>query len=149
MQVLTPEYIKENTKLESLVQIIDTGTPEQMASLDRSVSYVEKKVFLDVSKDMFLDEDTWEYVYIDDFKFLVLNLFECYRVTKDIALDMMTTDATSYKVDDVSESKTRRKKNEMAVYRWIPCDEDTIASIMWYTQGVGIGTMTIDLSDVL
>ena len=114
-----------------------------MEEVTRAGTYVEKKIFLDVYKEIF------EGVYPEDFKFLTLNLLECFRLTKDILLEMNTQKWWTKKVDDVSEAKTWKDNKDVFKYRGIPCDEDTIASLMWYSESFWIWHMTVDLSEII
>ena len=142
MEVLDLVYINENTKVEQLIEY-SIGTVDQQEEVTRAWNYVENKIWLDIDKTIF------EGTYPDEFKFLVLNLLECFWLTKDILLDMATKKGWTTKVDDVSETTTRKDTKDMFTYRGIPCDEDTIASLMWYSQDFWVGNMTIDLSDVI
>jgi len=144
MIVLDLTYINENSKVEQLVQY-SVGTVAQQEEVTRAANYVENKIFLDIDKEIFYDSETDDYIFTDDFMFLTLNLLECFWITKDIMADMATKKGQTKKVDDVSEAVTWKDSSDVFKYRGIPCDEDTIASLMGYSQSYLPWTMTIDL----
>lgn len=144
MLVLDLTYIHDNTRLQELADYCIWTIPQQ-EEVTKQWNYVENKVFLDVDKDIFSDDWWLTYDFTEEFKFIVLNLFECYWETKDIIKDVKLN--KSIQVDDVTQSF--RDIWDFKMYRWIPCDEDTITSILWYSQNYWIWNMTIDLSDVI
>lgn len=148
MQVLDLTYINENSKVEELVQF-SVGTVDEQASVTRAWNYVENKLRLEIDKETFYDESVSDYVFPSDFVFLTLNLLECFWLTKDLVVDMNTKKSTSKKVDDVSESSSWKDAKDMFAFHGIPCDEDTLAALLWYSQNYWVGNMSIDLSDVL
>ena len=141
MIVLDLVYIEEKTRLQELAEY-SVWTVEQQAEVTRAWNYVENKIFLDVDKDLFSDDDGATYEFTDEFKFITLNLLECYWEFRDIMSDIKFM--KSKKVDDVSEQY--RDIWDFKMFRGIPCDEDTIASILWYSMNYWVWNMTVDLS---
>lgn len=129
MIVLTLAYIQANTKIDELAAFA-VGTVAEQEKVTRAGNYIENKIFLDVEKDLFTEDEGVTYDFPDDFQFLTLNILECYWLTKDMIVDINTTKATSVKIDDASKTKTRKDVKDLYSRRGIPCDEDTIASIM-------------------
>lgn len=126
--IIDLEFVTGNSINTELVNSVSS----EPAEITKLIGYISNRIFTDIDKSLFYDEETEEYVYPDDLQLATLYLLQAlYEYRK---VEWMMKYNKSIKIDDVSHVF-----QDVPMRHWLPMDEQAIEILekykdvnMWY-----------------
>lgn len=128
--IIDTDYIKENSLNQELADLVDS----HLDQVSKILSFVEKKIFLSICKEQFIDETTGEYTFPEDLQQTTLYLVESYYLenltTKEKELKAVTLD--DYKEEFVQDKSSQHESFVPLSFYGIPILKEYLDIIEGY-----------------